>query len=150
MHQVRDEQIRILEKLTDAEIFETFIHTNYIGKKRFSLEGGESTIPLLDLLVEHSGRLGVEEIVIGMAHRGRLNTLVNVLEKDPKEIFAGFDDKHPELHMGRGDVKYHLGYSSDRVAPGGRAVHLSLAFNPSHLEFVNPVYTLLPRPGQAA
>jgi len=135
----REEQVRVLSKLTDAEVFETFIHTNYVGKKRFSIEGGESTIPLLDLLVEYSGRLGVEEIVMGMAHRGRLNVLVNVLEKDPKDIFAGFDDKHPELHMGRGDVKYHLGYSSDRVVTTGQKVHLTLTFNPSHLEFVNAI-----------
>jgi 2-oxoglutarate dehydrogenase E1 component len=135
----RDEQVRVLSKLTDAEVFETFIHTNYVGKKRFSIEGGESTIPLLDLLVDYSGRHGVEEIVFGMAHRGRLNVLVNVLEKDPKEIFAGFDDKHPELHLGGGDVKYHLGYSSDRTVSTGEKVHLTLTFNPSHLEFVNAI-----------
>jgi 2-oxoglutarate dehydrogenase E1 component len=135
----REEQVRVLTKLTDAEVFETFIHTNYIGKKRFSVEGGESVIPMLDLLVEYGGRLGVREIVMGMAHRGRLNVLVNILEKDPKEIFAGFDDKHPELNLGRGDVKYHLGYSSDRVVSTGEKVHLTLAFNPSHLEFVNAI-----------
>jgi 2-oxoglutarate dehydrogenase E1 component len=135
----RDEQVRVLSKLTDAEVFETFIHTNYVGKKRFSIEGGESAIPLLDLLVEYSGRLGVEEIVFGMAHRGRLNVLVNVLEKDPQEVFAGFDDKHPELHMGRGDVKYHLGYSTDRTITTGKKLHLTLTFNPSHLEFVNAI-----------
>ena len=138
-HLSRDEQVRVLSKLTDAEVFETFIHTNYVGKKRFSIEGGESAIPLLDLLVEYSGRLGVQEIVLGMAHRGRLNVLVNVLEKDPQDIFAGFDDKHPELHMGRGDVKYHLGYSSDRIVSSGQKLHLTLTFNPSHLEFVNAI-----------
>ena len=135
----RDEQIRILTKLSDAEIFENFLHTNFVGAKRFSLEGGESVIPLIDLLIDYSARDGVEEIVMGMAHRGRLNVLSNILGKNPKELFAAFDDRHPELHMGRGDVKYHLGYSSDRITSTGNKIHLTLAFNPSHLEFVNPV-----------
>ncbi|MFO0609938.1 MAG: 2-oxoglutarate dehydrogenase E1 component [Polyangiales bacterium] len=134
-----DEQVSILKHLIDAEIFEQFLHTNFLGKKRFSLEGGESLIPLLHLLLDRAGDSGVEEVVLGMAHRGRLNVLFNIMQKSPKDIFAHFLDHHPELNRGRGDVKYHLGYSSDRVAPGGRAVHLSLAFNPSHLEFVNPV-----------
>jgi 2-oxoglutarate dehydrogenase E1 component len=131
--------IRILTKLTEAEIFEQFIHKNYALAKRFSLEGAESMIPMIDLLVEAAGQSGIEEIVIGMAHRGRLNVLVNVLGKNVREIFAAFDDKKPERFLGGGDVKYHLGYSSDVVTNGGDCVHLSMAFNPSHLEFVNPV-----------
>jgi 2-oxoglutarate dehydrogenase E1 component len=135
----RAELLRILTKLTDAEIFEQFIHKNYVGAKRFSLEGAESMIPLIDLLIEAAGAHGIEELVIGMAHRGRLNVLVNVMGKNVREIFAAFDDKKPERFLGAGDVKYHLGYSSDVVTGSGRAVHLSMAFNPSHLEWVNPV-----------
>ena len=131
--------LRILTKLTEAEIFEQFIHKNYALAKRFSLEGAESMIPMIDLLVEAAGQSGIEEIVIGMAHRGRLNVLVNVLGKNVREIFAAFDDKKPERFLGAGDVKYHLGYSNDVVTHGGDHVHLSMAFNPSHLEFVNPV-----------
>ena len=131
--------LRVLTKLTDAEIFEQFIHKNYVGAKRFSSEGAESLIPLLELVIDQAGAHEVEEIVFGMAHRGRLNVLVNVLGKDPREIFAAFDDKHPDRFMGGGDVKYHLGYSSDRLTSSGKNVHLSLAFNPSHLEWVNPV-----------
>jgi 2-oxoglutarate dehydrogenase E1 component len=134
-----DQQVRILSKLIDAEIFEQFLHTKYVGAKRFSLEGAESIIPLLELVIESAGRHGIEEMVIGMAHRGRLNVLANVMEKSLKEIFAAFEDGSPELSLGRGDVKYHLGYSSDRVTPSGSPIHLTLAFNPSHLEWVNPV-----------
>jgi 2-oxoglutarate dehydrogenase E1 component len=134
-----NDQVSILKHLIDAEIFEQFLHTNFLGKKRFSLEGGESLIPLLHLLLDRAGDSDVEEVVIGMAHRGRLNVLFNIMQKSPKAIFAHFLDHHPELNRGRGDVKYHLGYSSDRVSPNGKSVHLSLAFNPSHLEFVNPV-----------
>jgi 2-oxoglutarate dehydrogenase E1 component len=135
----RDEKLRILARLTDAETLETFLHRKYIGKKRFSLEGAESLIPLLDWLVEEFGRQGGDEIVMGMAHRGRLNVLVNVLGKRLNELFAEFEDTEVESMMGRGDVKYHLGYSSDRKLPDGRDLHLSLAFNPSHLEIVDPV-----------
>jgi 2-oxoglutarate dehydrogenase E1 component len=135
----RDELVRILTKLTEAEIFEQFIHKNYIGLKRFSLEGAESMIPMIDLLVEAAGQHGIEELVIGMAHRGRLNVLANVLGKNVREIFAAFDDKKPERFLGAGDVKYHLGYSSEVLTRSGRPVHLSMAFNPSHLEWVNPV-----------
>jgi 2-oxoglutarate dehydrogenase E1 component len=135
----RDAQVRILTKLTDAEIFEQFIHKNYVGAKRFSLEGAESLIPLLDLLVETSGQQGVQEIVIGMAHRGRLNVLANILNKNIREIFAAFEDGDPEKYLGTGDVKYHLGYSTDYRTLAGDSVHLTLAFNPSHLEWVNPV-----------
>ena len=134
-----NEVLRVLTKLTDAEIFEQFIHKNYVGAKRFSSEGAESLIPLLELLIDYAGGHEVDEIVLGMAHRGRLNVLVNVLGKNAREVFAAFDDKHPDRFMGGGDVKYHLGYSSDRKTTSGKSVHLSLAFNPSHLEWVNPV-----------
>jgi 2-oxoglutarate dehydrogenase E1 component len=135
----REDKLRILARLTDAETLETFLHRKYIGKKRFSLEGAESLIPLLDWLVEDFGAGGGEEIVLGMAHRGRLNVLVNVLGKAFNELFAEFEDTEVETMLGRGDVKYHMGYSSDRKLAGGRSLHLSLAFNPSHLEIVDPV-----------
>jgi 2-oxoglutarate dehydrogenase E1 component len=135
----RTELVRILTKLTEAEIFEQFIHKNYVGAKRFSLEGAESMIPMIDLLIEAAGQHGIEELVIGMAHRGRLNVLANVMGKNVREIFAAFDDRKPERFLGAGDVKYHLGYSSEVVTQAGRPVHLSIAFNPSHLEFVDPV-----------
>ncbi len=135
----RAELVRILTKLTEAEIFEQFIHKNYVGARRFSLEGAESMIPMIDLLIEAAGQHGIEELVIGMAHRGRLNVLVNVMGKNVRQIFAAFDDKRPERFFGAGDVKYHLGYSSDVVTQAGRPIHISMAFNPSHLEWVNPV-----------
>ena len=135
-----EEQLRILTKLSDAEIFEQFIQRSYgVGAKRFSLEGAESLIPLLDLLIEQSAERDVEEIVLGMAHRGRLNVLANIMDKSVREIFAAFEDADAERYLGGGDVKYHLGYSTDRETSGGRRVHLTLTFNPSHLEFVNPV-----------
>ena len=134
----RDDKLRILARLTDAETLETFLHKKYIGKKRFSLEGAESLIPALDWLIDDFGNAGGEEMVIGMAHRGRLNVLVNVLGKGLHELFAEFEDQEVERMMGRGDVKYHLGYSSDRRI-NGHSLHLSLAFNPSHLEIVDPV-----------
>ena len=127
----------ILERLTAAEGLERFLHTKYVGQKRFSLEGGESFIAAMDELVQRGGAKGVQEIVIGMAHRGRLNVLVNTLGKMPKDLFAEFDHTAPEA-LPSGDVKYHQGFSSDVTTPGG-PVHLSLAFNPSHLEIVNPV-----------
>ena len=134
-----DEAMRVLTRLTDAEIFEQFVHTNFLGAKRFSAEGAESMIATLDLLIDYAAGHGVEEIVIGMAHRGRLNVLANVMGKNVREIFAAFRDSDPQRNLGRGDVKYHLGASSDRTTSSGRKIHLSLAFNPSHLEFVNPV-----------
>ena len=133
------ECVRILKHLTDAEIFEQFVHKNFVGAKRFSCEGAESMIAMLDLLIEYAAAGGCEEIVIGMAHRGRLNVLANILNKDVREIFAAFKDENPERNLGRGDVKYHLGESMDRPTTSGNTVHLTLAFNPSHLEFVNPV-----------
>jgi len=135
----REEQLRILTKLTDATTFEEFIQRKFVGAKSFSLEGGETLIPLLDLVIEKAADQGVEEIVFGMAHRGRLNVLANVMGKPPASIFREFEDKDPESYLGRGDVKYHLGYSSDHLTSTGKPVHLSLAFNPSHLEFVNAV-----------
>jgi len=131
------EQKRLLQKLTEAEQLERYLHTRYVGQKRFSLEGGESVIPSIDELIQRAGGAGVQEIVIGMAHRGRLNVLVNVLGKMPKDLFLEFEGKQAS-ELPSGDVKYHNGYSSDISTPGG-PVHLSLAFNPSHLEIVNPV-----------
>ncbi|MFP8835760.1 2-oxoglutarate dehydrogenase E1 component [Hydrogenophaga sp. XSHU_21] len=127
----------ILDRLTAAEGLERFLHTKYVGQKRFSLEGGESFIAAMDELIQQAGKVGIQEIVIGMAHRGRLNVLVNTLGKMPKDLFAEFDHTAPE-DLPAGDVKYHQGFSSDVSTPGG-PVHLSLAFNPSHLEIVNPV-----------
>ena len=127
----------ILDRLTAAEGLERFLHTKYVGQKRFSLEGGESFIAAMDELIQQAGAKGVQEIVIGMAHRGRLNVLVNTLGKMPADLFAEFDHTAPE-DLPAGDVKYHQGFSSDVTTPGG-PVHLSLAFNPSHLEIVNPV-----------
>lgn len=135
----REQQLRILKRLTDAAIFEEFVQKKYVGAKSFSLEGAESLIPLLDLVIEKSGDEGVEEILVGMAHRGRLNVLANVMGKRPREIFREFEDANAEVQAGHGDVKYHLGYSSDWKTASGKSVHLSLCFNPSHLEFVNSV-----------
>ena len=132
-----EDQKRLLQKLTEAEHLERYLHTRYVGQKRFSLEGGESLIPSIDELIQRAGANGVQEIVIGMAHRGRLNVLVNVLGKMPRELFLEFEGKSAQ-DLPSGDVKYHNGYSSDITTAGG-PVHLSLAFNPSHLEIVNPV-----------
>ncbi|QDU80935.1 2-oxoglutarate dehydrogenase E1 component [Polystyrenella longa] len=135
----KEEQIRILTKLSDAIVFEEFIQKKFIGAKSFSLEGAETLVPLLDMAIERSSDDGVHEIVLGMAHRGRLNVLHNIMSKSPRDIFREFEDRDPQLNMGRGDVKYHLGYSHDWVSTKGNKVHLTLCFNPSHLEFVNPV-----------
>jgi 2-oxoglutarate dehydrogenase E1 component len=135
----RAEQLRILTELTDAVIFEEFIQKKYIGAKRFSLEGAESLIPLLDLVLEKAGDQGIDEIVMGMAHRGRLNVLANVIGKSPQEIFREFEDPEDDARDGPGDVKYHLGYTSRRTTSRGHVVNISLCFNPSHLEFVSPV-----------
>jgi 2-oxoglutarate dehydrogenase E1 component len=128
---------RVLDRLTAAEGLEKYLHTRYVGQKRFSLEGGESFIASMDEIVQHGGTQGIQEFVIGMAHRGRLNVLVNTLGKMPSELFAEFEGQHAD-DLPSGDVKYHQGFSSDVSTPGG-PVHLSLAFNPSHLEIVNPV-----------
>ncbi len=132
-----EEKINVLQQLTNAEGLEQYLHTKYVGQKRFSLEGGESLIPMLDELVMHAGAQGVKEVVIGMAHRGRLNVLVNILGKTPAELFSEFEYTKDVKEL-TGDVKYHLGFSSNMQSRGG-PVHLALAFNPSHLEIVGPV-----------
>ncbi|WP_027458096.1 2-oxoglutarate dehydrogenase E1 component [Dechloromonas agitata] len=132
-----DQKKRILERLTAAETLERYLHTKYVGQKRFSLEGGESLIVSMDEAVRTGGSLGLDEIVVGMAHRGRLNVLVNTLGKAPSMLFAEFEGKK-KSDLTAGDVKYHMGFSSDVSTPGGPC-HLTLAFNPSHLEIVNPV-----------
>ncbi len=131
---------RILEKLNGAVVFERFLHTKYVGQKRFSLEGGETTIPALDAIIQLGASMGVEEFIFGMAHRGRLNVLANILGKTYEQIFNEFEgNMNPEQSFGDGDVKYHLGFSSQVESPGGKTLHLKLAPNPSHLESVNPV-----------
>jgi 2-oxoglutarate dehydrogenase E1 component len=131
------QQRYILDRLTAAEGLERYLHSRYVGQKRFSLEGGESLIPMLDELIQRAGAAGIREVVLGMAHRGRLNVLVNILGKSPQELFEEFEGVHRH-GSGTGDVKYHMGFSSDMNTPGG-PVHLALAFNPSHLEIVGPV-----------
>jgi 2-oxoglutarate dehydrogenase E1 component len=135
----KETQIRILTRLTDAVIFEEFVRKKFIGAKTFSLEGCESLIPLLDLAIEKAAGQGVKEIVMGMAHRGRLNVLANIVGKSPRQMFREFADSEPQKYIGGGDVKYHLGYSNDWIAANGRRIHVSLCFNPSHLEYVNTV-----------
>src|SRR5210317_1569209 len=134
-----EERLWALEQLTCAEGIERYLHTRYVGQKRFSLEGGESLIPMLDDIIQRGGTSGIREIVIGMAHRGRINVLVNVFGKNPEELFEEFEGNYDLDELtGSGDVKYHKGYSADMKTPGGN-VHIALAFNPSHLEIVNPV-----------
>ncbi len=135
----RDAQVRILTRLIEAELFETFIHKKYLGAKRFSLEGGESLLPLFDLAIEEAALHGVDNVIVGMAHRGRLNVLANILGKNPEQIFEEFEDADAMQHIGRGDVKYHLGFNSYYKTAAGKDVLLSMTFNPSHLEFVTPV-----------
>ncbi|MEP7206720.1 MAG: 2-oxoglutarate dehydrogenase E1 component [Casimicrobiaceae bacterium] len=132
-----EQRRQILERLTAAETLERYLHTRYVGQKRFSGEGGETLTPMLDHLIQIAGRDGIQETVIGMAHRGRLNVLVNTLGKIPSELFSEFEGKYAQ-QLPAGDVKYHQGFSSDVITPGG-PMHLTLAFNPSHLEAVNPV-----------
>ena len=134
----RDKRIRILARVIGANALEEYLHKKYVGQKRFSLEGGESLIPLLDEIVQAGGEKNIKEIVIGMAHRGRLNVLVNTIGKRPAELFDEFEGRAIDIRKGSGDVKYHMGYSSDIGTPGG-SVHLTLAFNPSHLEIIDPV-----------
>ncbi len=128
----------ILEQLTSAEGIERYLHTRYVGQKRFSLEGGESLIPMVDDVIQRGGAAGIREIVIGMAHRGRINMLVNILGKSPEELFEEFEGNYDLKELkGSGDVKYHKGFSADMKTDGGN-VHIALAFNPSHLEIVEP------------
>ena len=129
----------ILKKLNEAVSFENFLHTKYVGQKRFSLEGGESLIPALDAVVEAAANQGVEEFVMGMAHRGRLNTLTNIFGKSTKDIFSEFDGKDYKEVIFDGDVKYHLGWSSQRITDNGKKINMNIAPNPSHLETVGAV-----------
>jgi 2-oxoglutarate dehydrogenase E1 component len=136
----REEKHRVLMKLNQAEMLETFIHTKFLGQKRFSLEGGEALIPALDAIIDLAPELGALELVMGMAHRGRLNVLCNVLHKSYEEVFTEFEGSYDVSELqGDGDVKYHLGYSSDYLSSKGKTLHLTLSANPSHLEAVNPV-----------
>jgi len=135
----RDVQVRIYQKLADATIFEEFVRKKFVGAKTFSLEGAESLIPLLDRALEKAGEHGIKSVVVAMAHRGRLNVLANIMNKRAKSIFWAFDDPRPELYRGGGDVKYHMGYSCDWSTAANQKIHISLCFNPSHLEYVNPV-----------
>jgi 2-oxoglutarate dehydrogenase E1 component len=136
----QEEKKRILAKLNEAVVFENFLHTKFLGQKRFSLEGGENTIPSLQTIINKAAELGVKEVVIGMAHRGRLNVLTNILGKIYEQIFTEFEGNiNPDLTMGDGDVKYHLGYSSIIDTPSGNQIYLKLTPNPSHLEAVNPL-----------
>ncbi|MFM8735992.1 MAG: 2-oxoglutarate dehydrogenase E1 component [Pirellulales bacterium] len=135
----RRQQLRIYRQMMTAAVFEEFIQKRFLGAKSFSLEGSESLIPLVEMAIERAAAQEIGDCVLAMAHRGRLNVLANVMGKSPQRIFREFADMDPELHVGRGDVKYHLGHSTDYKAANGRSVHLTLCFNPSHLEFVNPV-----------
>ena len=135
----RKQQLRIYRQMTTAAVFEEFIQKRFLGSKSFSLEGSESLIPLVEMAIERGASQDIQDVVMAMAHRGRLNVLANIMRKSPQRIFREFADLDPELHVGRGDVKYHLGHSTDYVAENGRKVHLTLCFNPSHLEYVNPV-----------
>ncbi|HEY5850244.1 MAG TPA: thiamine pyrophosphate-dependent enzyme, partial [Lysobacter sp.] len=136
-----EDKKRILERLTAADGLERYLGTKYVGQKRFSLEGGDALIPLMDSTVRRAGEQGAKDVVIGMAHRGRLNVLINTLGKPPRHLFDEFEGKFEHVHSDlahQGDVKYHMGFSADVATPGG-PVHLALAFNPSHLEIVDPV-----------
>ena len=135
----RDEQLHILEKLQEATLFEAFLHRKFLGQKRFSLEGGEVIIPLLDTLLTQAAERGVSDLIMGMSHRGRLNVLANTFKKPLENTFAEFQDNLELAFVGDGDVKYHKGYSTDLSLPSGHTIHLSLAANPSHLEAVDPV-----------
>jgi 2-oxoglutarate dehydrogenase E1 component len=134
-----DEKKHILSKLNEAVVFENFLHTKYLGQKRFSLEGGETTIPALDAMINKAGEMGVKEVMIGMAHRGRLNILANIMRKTYEQIFNEFEGNLPDQVWGDGDVKYHMGFSSQINTLSGQQMYLKLAPNPSHLEAVNPV-----------
>ena len=128
-----------MTKLVEAVSFENFLHTKYVGQKRFSLEGGESLIPALDILIEEAANKGVEEFVMGMANRGRLSTLVNIFGKSAKSVFSEFEGKDYEEKIFDGDVKYHLGWTSQRVTDNNKQINLNIAPNPSHLETVGSV-----------
>src|ERR1700751_1497866 len=133
------EKKNILNKLTQAVVFENYLATKFVGQKRFSLEGGEALIPAMNSLMEHGVELGIQDYVIGMPHRGRLNVLTNIMNKTYKDVFTEFEGRPSEDSLFDGDVKYHMGYSSDQTSDAGKKVHISLTPNPSHLETVNPV-----------
>lgn len=135
----RSDRHWMLERLTAAAEMEAFLHKQFVGTKRFSLEGLDAAVPLLNLIIHEAGNAGVKDVVMGMAHRGRLNVLINIMGKSAASLFRAFADQDSEHYLGRGDVKYHLGYSNEVTSPNGNKVALSLCFNPSHLEFVNPV-----------
>lgn len=135
----KQEKTVILKKLTEAVVFENFLATKFVGQKRFSLEGGESFLPAMNALMQHGAELGIEDYIIGMAHRGRLNVLANIMHKPTKDIFTEFEGRPSEDGLFDGDVKYHMGYSSDVTSNSGKNVHISLTPNPSHLETVAPV-----------
>ena len=143
-----EQKKHILKKLNEAVTFESFLHKKYVGQKRFSLEGGESLIPALDALIEESAKDGVEEFVVGMAHRGRLNTLTNIFGKPAQDIFSEFDGKDYEEEVFDGDVKYHLGWTSKRTTDAGHQINMNIAPNPSHLEAVNAVVAGIARAKQ--
>ena len=134
-----EQKKHILNKLNQAVSFENFLHTKYVGQKRFSLEGGESLIPAIDALVLSADEKGIEEFVMGMSHRGRLNTLVNIFGKSSRDIFGEFEGKDYEEDIFDGDVKYHLGWTSERTSSSGKKINMNLAPNPSHLESVDPI-----------
>lgn len=144
-HFSKDEKRIILKKLTQAVVFENYLHTKFVGQKRFSLEGGEAVIPAMNALMEHGANLGIQDYVIGMAHRGRLNVLTNIMNKTYKDVFTEFEGRPSEDSLFDGDVKYHMGYSSDQISDGGKKIHMSLVPNPSHLETVDPVVTGIAR-----
>src|SRR6056300_777651 len=135
----KDEKLQILESLNKAYTFENFLQKKYVGQKRFSLEGGESLIPAIDFLINSAAEKGVEEFIMGMSHRGRLNTLANIFGKSSKDIFGEFEGKDYEEDIFDGDVKYHLGWTSERTTPSGKKINMNLAPNPSHLESVDPI-----------
>ncbi len=140
LHMEKEDKIKILHKLNKAELFESFLHTKYAGQKRFSLEGGETAIPMLSSIIELGANDGVQEIVLGMAHRGRLNVLANILNKSYANIFHEFEDYYtPDLQEGTGDVKYHKGFMGELLTSTGKPVTVTLVANPSHLESVDPV-----------
>ncbi|MEL6917414.1 MAG: thiamine pyrophosphate-dependent enzyme, partial [Bacteroidota bacterium] len=145
-----DRKKHILKKLNQAVSFEGFLHTKYVGQKRFSLEGNESLIPALDAVVERAAEMGVEQFVMGMAHRGRLNVLTNIFGKKAKDIFSEFDGKDYEQEIFDGDVKYHLGWTSDRKSDNGNKIKMNIAPNPSHLETVGAVVEGITRAKQDA
>ena len=146
----KDQKRHILKKLNQAVAFEGFLHTKYVGQKRFSLEGNESLIPALDVIVERAAAMGVEQFVMGMAHRGRLNVLTNIFGKSAKDIFSEFDGKDYEQEIFDGDVKYHLGWTSDRKSDNGNQIKMNIAPNPSHLETVGAVVEGIVRAKQDA